>query len=141
MRDLMNHVQPVWAIAPAAATTDNTAWVSQIIDTQGYGSAMFALLFGNEVDADVTFTVLVEDGNQSNLSDNATVDPTQLLGTVALAGANFANDNTPRKIAYVGDKRYIRLTVTPANNSGAAYLSALAILGHPGLQPTANPPI
>lgn len=141
MRDLMNHVHPVRAFSPAAATTDNTAAVSQIIDTKGFGSTTFLLLFGTLTDADMTTTVLVEDGNDAALADAATVDPSQLLGTVALAAARFDDDNEPRKIGYIGDKRYVRVTVTPAANTGNFFLAMIALLGHPALQPTLNPPI
>ena len=37
-RDLMNRIHVARLISPAAATTDNTAWTSEIIDTQGYES-------------------------------------------------------------------------------------------------------
>jgi hypothetical protein len=141
MRDLLNHVQLVSAIPPAAATADNTPWVSAIIDTKGFGSAMFALNFGALADADATFAVVMHDGDDAALADAAVVDPTQLLGTTALAAATFDDDNEPRKLGYIGDKRYIRLTVTPAANTGNAFLSAVAILGHAAMQPTANPPI
>jgi hypothetical protein len=140
MRDLMDNIHAIEALAPAAATTDNTAFVSNIIDTQGYGSCMFLLLFGSLADADATFTALLEDGNDSGLSDHATVDPSQVLGTVALASALFSDDNKTKEIGYIGDKRYVRLTVTPANNTGNAFLAMAAILGHPALKATANPP-
>lgn len=142
MRDLMNHVHPVRAISPVAAATDNTAIVSQIIDRKGYDSLTFAILAGANTDANATFAVLVEDGDQSDLSDNAAVDDLQLVGTEALAGFTFADDNETRKIGYIGDKRYVRLTITPSgNDSGNIFVAAIALLGHPDLQPTANPPV
>ena len=141
MRDLFNNIHPLRAISPAAATTDNTAWVSQIIDTKGFDSLTFLLLAGSLADADATFTVLVEDGDDSGLSDAAAVADDFLLGTEALAGFTFADDNETRKIGYVGPKRYVRLTVTPANNTGNAFVTAIALLGHPMIAPTANPPV
>lgn len=138
--DLMNNIHPLRAISPAAATTDNTAWVSEIIDTAGYDSLTFLLITGSLADADATFTVLVEDGDNSALSDAAAVADSELIGTEALAGFTFAHDNKTRKIGYVGGKRYVRLTVTPANNTGNAFLAAIALLGHPRNAPTANPP-
>ncbi len=88
-------------------------------------------------DADATFAVLVEDCDDSGLSDNAEVTDAALLETEALAGFMFANDNETRRIGYVGDKRFVRLTITPTNNSGNAFLSALAIQGHPHQAPVA----
>lgn len=139
--DLHNNIHTVPLIAPVAARTDNTAIVSSIIDTRGYGSAEFVIVTGTNTDADVTFAVLVEDGDAANLSDNAAVADAELLGTEALAGFTFADDVETRKIGYIGNKRYVRVTVTPTgNDSGNIFLAGVAILGHPQLGPTANPP-
>jgi len=131
MKDLHNNVKISAAIAPQNVTT-NTALVSSIIDTQGFDSLEFLIATGSLADVDATFTVLVEDGNDSGLSDAAAVADASLLGTEATAGFQFNNDNEVRKIGYVGGKRYARLTITPANNAGDAYISAVAVLGHPG---------
>ncbi|HET7255570.1 MAG TPA: hypothetical protein VFJ46_17575 [Xanthobacteraceae bacterium] len=131
MRDLANHIEVRRAISPAAAVTDNTPFVSQIIDLAGFDQLVFAINLGALADADATFTVLVEHGDAANLSDAAAVPDTGLTGTEAAAGFTFAEDNKVRKIGYVGSKRYVRLTVTPANNSGNAFVSAIAILATP----------
>ncbi|MBF0375365.1 MAG: hypothetical protein HQL39_18380 [Alphaproteobacteria bacterium] len=140
MRDLMNNIRPVRAISPGAAVTDNTPAVGQVIDTLGYGSLTFVILTGSLADADATFSTLVEHGDEADLSDAAAVPDTGLIGTEALAGFTFADDNECRKIGYVGGKRYARVTITPAANAGDAYLAAVAILGHPTTAPTSNPP-
>ncbi len=140
MRDLVNNVHPVVAIAPAAAVADNTAFVSGWIDLKGYLSLTFLLIFGGLADADATFTTLVEHSDESDGSGSAAVADAQLIGTEALASATFADDSETRKIGYIGSKRYVRLTVTPAGNSGNAFLAAIALLGHPKDAPTANPP-
>ena len=140
MRDLISNLHLKRAIAPAAAVSDNTAFVSQIIDVQGYDSLTFAILAGSLADADATFTTLVEHGDAANLSDAAAVADADLVGTEALASFTFADDNKVFKIGYRGLKRYVRLTITPANNSGASYIAALAILDHAAYQPAANPP-
>lgn len=141
MQDLHNVIHVERLISPAAATTDNTAWVSQIVDRQGFDSVEFVLSTGALADADATFTVLVEHGDQSDLSDAAAVPDAQLLGTEALAAFTFSDDNETRKIGYVGDKRHIRITVTPSNNTGNAFLSGVVIFGDPHLAPTDNPPV
>ena len=94
--------------------TDNSAQVSQIIDTLGFGSLTFAIETGTLSDADTTVVALVEDGDAANLSDAAAVDDKELIGTELLAGFQFDDDNEPRKIGYVGHKRYVRLTLTPS---------------------------
>jgi len=50
------------------------------------------------------------------------------------------DDNECRKLGYKGSKRYTRLTITPVANASAALLAAVAVLGHPAVAPTANPP-
>ncbi len=81
----------------------------------------------------------MEHGDQANLADAAAVADSDLLGTELLAGFTFADDNSTRKIGYRGAKRYVRLTITPANNTAAALFGAVAILGHAQLSPTSNP--
>lgn len=139
MRDLHNNIDVKRAISPVSVA-DTTAQVSEIIDRDGFESLEFVIAIGSVADADATFTVLVEDGDQSDLSDNAAVADANLLGTEALAGFQFDDDNACRKIGYVGNKRYVRLTITPVANASAALLSAVAVLGHPASVPTANPP-
>ena len=138
--DLHNHINLKRGISPAAAGTDNTAFVSQIVDTRGYGSVEFAILTGSLADADATFTVLVEDGDQANLSDAVAVADAELLGTEAQASFTFSDDDKVFKIGYVGNKRYVRVTITPANNTGNAFVAGVWILGKPVIFPTPNPP-
>lgn len=128
MRDLANHITIRHAISPAAARTDNTPIVSAIIDLAGFDQAMFGILVGDIADADATFAVLVEHGDQANLSDAAAVPDHQLTGTEAAAGFNFGDDNETRKIGYVGPKRYVRLTITPSGNAGNAFIAAVVVL-------------
>lgn len=127
--DLYHCCKLVKAISPQAGAGDNTAQVSAIIDTKGYDALLFAILTGTLADADATFTVLVEDGAAADLADAAAVDDKYLLGTEALASFTFAADDTTKKIGYRGMKRYVRLTITPASNTGAWGIAAVAILG------------
>lgn len=136
MRDLANHLEVRRAISPAAATTDNTPYVSQIIDLLGFSQLVFAINLGALADADATFAVLVEHGDAANLSDAAAVPDASLTGTEASAGFDFSADNKVRKIGYVGSKRYVRLTITPANNTGNVFLSAIVILSGGRYGPT-----
>ena len=137
MRDFANHVEVRRAISPAAATTDNTAFVSQIIDLAGFSQLVFAILLGALADADATFAVLIEHGDAADLSDAVAAPDSSLTGTEASAGFTFADDNKVRKIGYVGSKRYVRLTITPANNTGNVFLAATAILSGGRYIPTA----
>lgn len=139
MRDMMNQIDVKRVIAPVSVA-DNTAQVGQIIDRQGFDSLTYLIALGSIADADVVFTVLLEEGDAANLSDAAAVADADLIGTELLAGFQFDSDNLTRKLGYKGAKRYTRLTITPANNASAALLAAVALLGHPERAPTSNPP-
>ena len=92
-KDNHNGLFPKTLFAPIAAQTNSsTARVSNIIDTAGYESLELVLINGTNTDATATFAVLVEDGDDSAVSDAAAVDDAYLLGTEALAGFTFAND-------------------------------------------------
>ena len=140
MRDFTNNLHPIRAISPVSVA-DDTAEVGQIIDRQGYDGLTFVIATGSLADVDATFAILVEHGNDSGLSDAAAVADADLLGTEALAGFQFDDDDETRKIGYLGDRRYIRLTITPSANASAALFSAVAILGWPSVAATANPPV
>ena len=139
-RDLMNNIHPLRAISPVSVA-DNTAQVSQIIDTQGFQSLTWLIATGALADTDATFAVLAEHGDEANLSDAAAVTDDELIGTEALAGFQFDNDNETRKLGVKSVKRYHRLTITPSGNAAAALLSAIALLGHPDQAATDNPPV
>lgn len=139
MKDLASNIDVKRVISPVSVA-DNTAQVGQIIDRRGFDSVTFLIATGSVADADTTFTVLLEESDDSGMSGGNAVADADLIGTEALAGFQFDDDNECRKLGYVGNKRYLRLTITPANNASAALLAAVAVLGHPSLAPTANPP-
>lgn len=140
MQDLMNNVHPVRALSPVSVA-DTTAQVSQIIDRRGYESVTFLIATGSIADADATFTVLLEESDDSGFSTSNAVADDDLIGTEALAAFQFDDDNEVRKLGYRGIKRYLRMTITPVANASAALLAVIALLGHPELAPTANPPV
>lgn len=131
MREMVNNVSAIPALVPvAAAVADNTAQVGAIIDTQGFQSLMILLVTGTLADADATFVVLIEDGDAANLSDAAAVADIFLEPVEATVNFDFGDDSIVRKIAYTGPKRYVRMTVTPAANTGAAPMAGIAVLGN-----------
>lgn len=138
MRDIMDRVHVTPAFAPKAAVTDNTAQVSTAADLKGYGSCMLAYILGTNADTDMTYTLLVEDSDDN--SAWAAVDDAYLNGTEVLGSADFGDDGETRKIGYTGIKRYVRATITPANNTGNIFIGGVWVLGQPSRQPTANPP-
>lgn len=126
LEDLYNNLTIQRAISPARVT-DDTAQVSQTIDMQGQQGLLFAIAIGTLADANATFAVLVEEGDESDMSDAAAVADADLFNTEALAGFQFDNDDEVRVIGYRGIKRYVRITITPSGNTGNADISVVAI--------------
>lgn len=137
-KDLHNNINVVNVVPPGVAVTNDTPFVGTIVDSYGYGSLEYVILTGSLVDANATFTVLIEDGEVSTLTDNAAVADTFLLGTEAAASFTFAADNSQRRIGVLSKKRYSRITITPSGNTGDVYLAVAAIQGHAEVAAVAN---
>ena len=137
MKDLFNAITLKRVISPVSVA-DTTAQVGTAVDRKGFESVTYAIATGSIADADATFTVLLQESDDnSTYNDVADAD---LLGTEALAGFQFDDDNECRKLGYIGAKRYTKLTITPVANASAALISAVCILGHAAVKPTVNPP-
>lgn len=135
MRDMYNNILVKRVISAVTQTNDSTAIVGQVIDSQGFDSLLYAISTGGLTDANATFAVLLEESDTSGGVYTAVADA-DMLGTEALAGFQFDDDNEVRKLGYIGSKRYTRLTITPTgNDSGAAPVCAMAMLGHANLKP------
>lgn len=134
MKDLASNIKCSLAEPPIAAVTDNTPFVSEILDTANFGSATFVGILGAVADADVTFTVLVEEDDASNMGTASAVADEHLVGVEAMS-LRYDSDNKVFKIGYIGNKRYIRVTVTPANNTGNIFFAGVWIQGHPRVAP------
>lgn len=139
MKDLMNLITPKRVISPVSVA-DNTAQVGQIIDRKGFESVTYLIGTGSLADADATFAVLLEESDAADMAGATAVADADLLGTEDLAGFQYDDDNECRKLGYIGSKRFTRLTITPAANASAGLICAMAVLGHPQIAPTANPP-
>jgi len=111
------------------AITSDTTTNGDIIDTAEYGSLLFVIQSGTLTDG--TYTVLIHEGDESNLSDAAAVADADLTNTEASASFAATDDNTVTKIGYVGSKRYVRLSLVSASTSSGGTLGAIAIQGSP----------
>lgn len=139
MRDLHHNIDVQKVIAPQS-TSGTSAIVGTVIDSNGYGAVEYIILTGAQGDNNATFTVLLEDADELAFNvTNAAVADAYLFGTEAAASwdaAVGADANAVRLLGYSGSKRYTRLTITPAANTGANFLGATVILGYPQLTPT-----
>ena len=139
MRDLHNTIDYRNLFPPKAAITDNTPFVSNIIDLQNSDAVEFVMVTGTDADADATFATTIAVGDDSALADGAAPPASDLIGTLAQASYTFADDGKTRKLGYCGPKRYAQVTVTPSNNTGNAFLAGTAAV-RMKQAPTANPP-
>jgi hypothetical protein len=136
MKDLKNSIAARSVISPQVIA-DNTALVGEVIDRQGYESVTYLIQMGDSVtNTDATFTVLLEESDDENFATSNAVADEDLIGTEADASFDGADDNTVTRLGYIGNKRYTRLTLTPADNaSGDAQFAAICVLGHAHSRP------
>lgn len=112
----------------------NTTTVGNIIDSAGFGSLGFSLVTGTVSDGD--YTLVIEHGDDSGLSDAATVASTDLIGGLPSFTAD-TDDNLSKDVGYVGKKRYVRASIVSANTASGAVIGVVAIKGHAVTKPTA----
>lgn len=135
MQDLHSTIYPL-AVIPPVSVSNNTAQVGTVVDLAavlnpssttlgGFDGLEFITNIGAFADSDAVFTPLVEDSDD-NITFAAVTDQF-LLGTEAAASFTIANLNSCKRIGYIGSKRYVRYTVTPANNSGATVFGVSAV--------------
>ena len=137
MRDLYHNVLGKPVIAPAAtAVATNTAQVGAIIDRLGFESLTYVILTGTLADTDATFAVLLEESDAADLSGSNVVADEDTVNTQSAVSFDHTNSSIVRMIGYIGNRRYTRLTITPANNTGAAPMAAVAVLGSANSRPT-----
>ncbi len=132
--DLHSNVKGVNALNAAAITT-NTTTVGNIVDMLGFESLEFMIQSGAITDG--AYALVLEEGDASNLSDAAVVPTANVLG--ALTGFVAADDNVIKRVGSIGKKRYQRLSIVSTSTStGAAFMSAIAVLGNPKTGPVAE---
>ena len=134
MRDGKSDMKVMRALSPVSVS-DNTPQVTLVCDNRNGDAATLLLGLGSIADSDVTFTILVEEGDAgtvgaTTLTDATAVDDKDLIGTENGAAFQFDSDNQVRTIGYKGTKAFWRATITPANNASAALLSAFFVHTH-----------
>lgn len=125
LRDLHSNIKVI--NATVATTSDNTAVTSPIVDTRDFNEVLFIVATGTLVDVDATFTAVMAESDAANMSGSNSVADADLVGLETGVSFTFAEDNFEAKIGYIGNKRYVQLTLTPANNASAAPITILAI--------------
>jgi hypothetical protein len=122
-----------------AAITTNTTSAGNIIDMRGYDALEFVVFTGAYTDG--TYTPLIEESDASDMSGSNAVADADLVGTDITSGqeaaAALAAANTAKRIGYVGDKRYVRLSFVSTSVSSGATVGAIALRGKPRVAPVA----
>lgn len=133
VHDMHHHTTQLAALAIAAITT-NTTTSGIIIPMAGYEALEFLLLPGTITDG--AYAISLEEGDDSGLSDAATVSAAETLGDADLADTD---DDTAKRIGYIGKKDYVRLSIVSTGvTTGVDGLAAIALLGNAHHQPTAD---
>lgn len=126
-RDAHNSVEQKSALDIQAISTDTTT-VGNIIDLANVEAVEFFIAAGTITDG--LYAILLEHGDDSGLSDAAAVPDSQLLGTEALAAFGTADDDKVSRIGYIGDKRFVRLSLVSTATATGGTLGAVAVLSH-----------
>jgi hypothetical protein len=134
LRDLYSNLKVIGSTILAG--TDNTAIASPIVDTKAYEKVLFVVQAGTLADADATFAAAMAEDDASNMGTSNAVADEDMIGLEADVSFQFDDDGFEGKIGYIGNKRYVQLTVTPSGNTGAAPVAILA-LGVPRRFPAA----
>lgn len=135
MQDLHSYIYPL-PVIPSVSVSNNTAQVGTVVDLAAvldptsvsvgaFDGLEFITNVGAFADADAIFTPLVEDSDDNSVY--TAVDDQFLLGLEVEAAFAIADTNTCKRIGYIGSKRYVRYTVTPASNSGATVFGVSAV--------------
>ncbi|MGR3179841.1 MAG: hypothetical protein ACUZ8E_17515 [Candidatus Anammoxibacter sp.] len=130
--DLHNKVKVLNALDSQTIATDTTT-NGEIIDTAAFHALEFILKSGAVADGD--FTVALQHGDDSGLSDAATVAAADLLGSIVFLAAD---DDAAKRIGYIGKKRFVRMTIVSDNTSSGGVFSGVALQGNPLHAPVAN---
>ena len=132
--DLHSNVKQEVALNSQDITTDTTT-VGNIIDTQGFESLEYVIQSG--VITDGAYALVLEQGDDSGLSDAAVVPTDEVLGV--LTGFVAADDNAAKRVGSIGKKRFQRLSIASTSTStGATKFSSVAVLSNPKSAPTAE---
>lgn len=133
-KDLHSNIDDRVAMDPQAIST-NTTTVGNIIDTVGYESLEFLITMGTITDG--AYALLLEEGDDSGLSDAAAVPAAETLG--ALTGFADTDDDSVKRVGSIGKKRYQRLSIVSTGvTTGVNMAQAVAVLGDPKRAPVAQ---
>lgn len=112
-------------LTPTATSTGTIT--STTLDTKGFDSASFNLHYGATAPAPTSYKIQEsdDDGSYTDAPSTSVIDD---------GGAHAVS--TTRRVAYVGNKRYVQAVVV---QSASTILTITGQLGYASQKPTANP--
>lgn len=130
--DFYHDCQVTSAFNSATISSDTTT-NGVIVDTAGFEALTFSVQSGAITDG--AYTVTMSHGDDSSLSDADAVPSDEVLGSIAFA---LAEDNTAKRIGYIGKKRYVRISIVSTSTTSGGVFAATAIRSVPHSAPVAN---
>jgi hypothetical protein len=101
----------------------------QIIDTANYDLGLYFLLLLTAF-TDGDHTLLIQEGDESDLSDATTVGAEKLIGDMPVLEAVHANLGVIQAVGVHSTKRYVRANVVSTNVTTGATGTLLAVKGN-----------
>ena len=149
MRDLHNNVAPVQALPARTINQGTGALITGAVDLKGFAGAQVVVHYGDidEMGASpvggAQIAVKLEhadddgSGSPGAFANVTAADVTGVAGVAAGVVANATSDATPTSLGYVGDKRYLRVTLTPTGLTNGGPVGVIVNKGHPRHAPAA----
>ena len=143
MQDLNSNLAPVQALAAQTINTGSGALVSGNVDLAGFNAAQIVVHFGEIIEmgasplgsAQIAVKLEHADDNGSgapgayaNVTD---ADVSGVSGVAAGVVASPNSDLVPVTVGYVGDKRFLRATLTPSGLTSGGPVGVIVNRGHP----------
>lgn len=128
-QDLYSKLEPVIAVNTQTISNSSTVAGNEI-DTQGYQGMIITLQTGTLSDG--TYTLLIQDKDEGG--SYADVSDTYLLGTEA--GTALTGSNKVSSIGYIGQKRYVKVSIVASGLSSGGVVGAIANLGFADVEAT-----
>ena len=150
MRDLHSNVGIAHAISAQTVTSGGGAVNSGDVDLQGFGSAEIVLNIGanggDTLNGTNYFEVLIEhadDDGTGAAGAYAAVEADDVIGVTPASGVvvtidDAAEDELSYNVGYIGDKRFVKVTITPNGTlTNGNPMSCDIVKGNPKLSPVA----
>ncbi len=149
MQDLNSNLTPVQALPAQTINQAGGALVSGTVDLAGFNAAQIVVHYGNidemgaspQGAAQIAVKLEHADDNGSG-APGAFVEATgaDVTGVGAVAAgvvATAISDLAPTTAGYVGDRRFLRATLTPTGLTNGGPVGVLVVKGHPRHAPAA----